>query len=314
MPPAYPPTLSMPDLPKQPDPEGTQIAPTPQSTAYHGHTPGASTYGHAGMPTTNPPIRTSHLFERIQFKQATQNNGKRRASQQFFHLLVECHALTEPEPGKEQWVKVSQRVSEKVVVRGRSPSHYQEGANGQGGRNTGGSSGSSGYSHGPNVSYGASTSSGFRPGNSQFDIRPVPGQLPSQFGGNSLPGFPGSPNGSSIDSVEGGASDEDQHDVFQVHDGDRKYSTLSNSHDVPEYSYDPRPLQYLPQITTPDRRESGLTRTLPDPRGLLAAGIEHPHAHQGPHWPTTMADDGFEGFPTSRGYYPDFRNGAASFT
>jgi meiosis-specific transcription factor NDT80 len=81
--------------------------------------------------TFPPPLATNHTFERIQFKSATANNGKRRAQQQYYHLIVEMYADVRPDSSHpEEWVKVAQKVSEQVVVRGRSPSHYQnEGPN-----------------------------------------------------------------------------------------------------------------------------------------------------------------------------------------
>ncbi|PQE23207.1 ndt80 like dna-binding family protein [Rutstroemia sp. NJR-2017a BVV2] len=63
-------------------------------------------------------------FERIQFKNATANNGKRRAAQQYYHLLVELFANIGQGP-QEQWVKIAVRMSAPMVVRGRSPGHYQ---------------------------------------------------------------------------------------------------------------------------------------------------------------------------------------------
>jgi hypothetical protein len=63
-------------------------------------------------------------FERIQFKNATANNGKRRATQQYYHLLVELLANIGQGP-QEQWVKIAVRISAPMVVRGRSPGHYQ---------------------------------------------------------------------------------------------------------------------------------------------------------------------------------------------
>jgi meiosis-specific transcription factor NDT80 len=72
------------------------------------------------------PTATAHTFERIQFKNATANNGKRRAQQQYYHLIVELFADIRTDPSApEEWVKVAQRVSQQVVVRGRSPSHYK---------------------------------------------------------------------------------------------------------------------------------------------------------------------------------------------
>ena len=64
-------------------------------------------------------------YERIQFKQATANNGKRRAAQQYFSLIVEAYAVILGIQGIEEvCVAVSQ--SSPVVVRGRSPGHYSD--------------------------------------------------------------------------------------------------------------------------------------------------------------------------------------------
>jgi meiosis-specific transcription factor NDT80 len=83
--------------------------------------PGHSTLPHASV----------HTFERIQFKSATANNGKRRAQQQYYHLIVELWAdVRSASNSKPDWVKVAQKLSSQVVVRGRSPSHYSnEGPN-----------------------------------------------------------------------------------------------------------------------------------------------------------------------------------------
>ncbi|KAI6785310.1 Meiosis-specific transcription factor-like protein [Emericellopsis cladophorae] len=67
---------------------------------------------------------TEWTFERIQFKQATQNNGKRRAQQQFYHLLVELWVNISPSNNPD-WHKVVHRKSAQLIVRGRSPGHYQ---------------------------------------------------------------------------------------------------------------------------------------------------------------------------------------------
>ena len=66
--------------------------------------------------------QTVATFERIQFKSATANNGKRRAAQQYYHLLVELFA----DLGGQQMVTVASRLSVPMVVRGRSPGHYQD--------------------------------------------------------------------------------------------------------------------------------------------------------------------------------------------
>ncbi|KAG0242980.1 meiosis-specific transcription factor ndt80 [Mortierella sp. GBA43] len=66
------------------------------------------------------PNQTVVTFERVQFKTATANNGKRRAAQQFYILMVDLYAHTED--GQVFMVASSQ--SDSLVVRGRSPGHY----------------------------------------------------------------------------------------------------------------------------------------------------------------------------------------------
>ena len=64
-------------------------------------------------------------YERIQFKQATANNGKRRAAQQYFSLIVEAYATILGSQGEED-IRVAVTKSSPVVVRGRSPGHYSD--------------------------------------------------------------------------------------------------------------------------------------------------------------------------------------------
>ncbi|KAI8902146.1 hypothetical protein BC833DRAFT_616964 [Globomyces pollinis-pini] len=61
-------------------------------------------------------------FERLQFKSATANNGKRRAAQQFFCIIVDLFCTTED----GQNFKVATIQSSPLVVRGRSPGHYTD--------------------------------------------------------------------------------------------------------------------------------------------------------------------------------------------
>jgi meiosis-specific transcription factor NDT80 len=104
---------------------------------------------------------TEATFERIQFKNATANNGKRRAAQQYYHLLVELFADIGPQSRQGgsshasssseengRWIKIATRMSAPMVVRGRSPGHYQSerrgsnastGPGGSGGAGGGGS-------------------------------------------------------------------------------------------------------------------------------------------------------------------------------
>ena len=81
------------------------------------------------------------MFDRIQFKSATANNGKRRAAQQYYHLIVELYAdvggssssapsvsghAPNPQGSDGGWVKIAYRISAPMVVRGRSPGHYAD--------------------------------------------------------------------------------------------------------------------------------------------------------------------------------------------
>ncbi|CAG8554987.1 11961_t:CDS:2 [Acaulospora morrowiae] len=61
-------------------------------------------------------------FERIQFKTATANNGKRRAAQQYYVIIIELYAQTE---SCDNYL-VATTVSAPLVVRGRSPGHYAD--------------------------------------------------------------------------------------------------------------------------------------------------------------------------------------------
>ncbi|KAJ5787710.1 p53-like transcription factor DNA-binding [Penicillium paradoxum] len=84
----------------------------------------------AGTPQPCQPP-TSHVFERIQFQKATANNGKRRAQQQYYNLVVELYAeIASSVPGETQWVQIARRHSHPLVVRGRSPGHYKDGRRG----------------------------------------------------------------------------------------------------------------------------------------------------------------------------------------
>ncbi|KAL7273591.1 hypothetical protein RUND412_003542 [Rhizina undulata] len=81
------------------------------------------------------------VFDRIQFKSATANNGKRRAAQQYYHLIVELYADVGRSSSSAQggsghasnsaamdgdWVKIAYKISAPMVVRGRSPGHYAD--------------------------------------------------------------------------------------------------------------------------------------------------------------------------------------------
>ncbi|KAL4927656.1 NDT80 / PhoG like DNA-binding family protein [Aspergillus undulatus] len=83
-----------------------------------------SAYG--GAPQ-QPQPPTQHTFERIQFQKATANNGKRRAQQQYYNLVVDLYAEITGPLGGNEWVKIARKLSFPMVVRGRSPGHYKDG-------------------------------------------------------------------------------------------------------------------------------------------------------------------------------------------
>lgn len=61
-------------------------------------------------------------FERVQFKTATANNGKRRAAQQYYLCVVDLYAETD----RHELIKIASCRSSPLVVRGRSPGHYAD--------------------------------------------------------------------------------------------------------------------------------------------------------------------------------------------
>ncbi|KAI9870985.1 MAG: hypothetical protein M1830_003556, partial [Pleopsidium flavum] len=84
---------------------------------------------HSTPSASSSQDQTVANFDRIQFKHATANNGKRRAAQQYYHLVAELYAgLVETNAGSNdvRWVKVATRISAPMVVRGRSPGHYSD--------------------------------------------------------------------------------------------------------------------------------------------------------------------------------------------
>jgi meiosis-specific transcription factor NDT80 len=242
--------------------------PTPQMASGYGY----SSTSHLQAPGQH----TNHTFERIQFKQATANNGKRRASQQYFHLIVELFAdVRKDGADSASWVKVAQRVSEKIVVRGRSPSHYQEGQHGQAGR--GNASGGSSYN-------GSLTGAGYHVNTGAF--RSSAGGYGGSMGGSSgyrqhygmHPGSDGS--GSSPGSVEEGAHDTDHLDDTVMSDADR-----ANLVDNPGYQYYPGTMyESVPQqILPPLAKVESNARYSTEPRHF-AVKAEYADAVPGASW------------------------------
>ncbi|KAI2782447.1 p53-like transcription factor [Daldinia loculata] len=135
-------------------PEKVRLTPkqpqqTPHPLLYQDHhaMPGGSRplYESGYGQSTQGSYPSEHTFERIQFKQATANNGKRRAAQQYYHLVVELYADVGNQ-AQDQFMKIASRKSAKMIVRGRSPGHYQTERRGSTSSGPGGSSGMGGYS------------------------------------------------------------------------------------------------------------------------------------------------------------------------
>lgn len=95
--------------------KGPQLTPEPKPVV-----PNGDLTLYQGASAGNPQDQSVVTFERIQFKSATANNGKRRAAQQYYILNVELFARLH----NEQLIKVASNRSAPLVVRGRSPGHY----------------------------------------------------------------------------------------------------------------------------------------------------------------------------------------------
>ncbi|KAI8991581.1 hypothetical protein BDF20DRAFT_845371 [Mycotypha africana] len=93
--------------------KGPQMIPEPRVVSVGGNL-------HLASVGSNHNIVT---FERLQFKTATANNGKRRAAQQYYEIVISLYANSST-TGKQ--FKVATTVSAPLVVRGRSPGHYAD--------------------------------------------------------------------------------------------------------------------------------------------------------------------------------------------
>ncbi|KAJ3119436.1 hypothetical protein HK098_005497 [Nowakowskiella sp. JEL0407] len=70
----------------------------------------------------DPESRAVVTFERLQFKYATANNGKRRAAQQYHVIVLELYGRCD----NGTLIKIAQSESAPLVVRGRAPGHYAQ--------------------------------------------------------------------------------------------------------------------------------------------------------------------------------------------
>lgn len=244
-------------------------------------------------PTSHSSSNYQHSFERIQFKNATANNGKRRAQQQYYHLIIELWAnIQNPRDSDPKWVKIAARSSSPVVVRGRSPSHYQnEGPQNPGTSRGAPGSGCGGGHHGLGSSgrasfggYGTSLSGGGATGMGNSMYRGNTYSLdPSPVGSHSV---------SSASSLSGGPVEGLVGDQHMVDDEDSKMM------DAPQdYSYYPTPIY----DSIPAKLES--TLPLPDRR------IKNECSGHNGGWQVGGCGR-FQGMETSRGYYHDVQSHA----
>jgi meiosis-specific transcription factor NDT80 len=243
-------------------------------------------------PASHASSNSSHNFERIQFKSATANNGKRRAQQQYYHLIVELWAnVQSPRDQEARWIKVAAKLSHPVVVRGRSPSHYQnEGphnATTRGPPNSGfGGSGQNGLS-----SRGGSTYSTYGNGLSGSGASAMGG---SMYRGNNYsldPSPAGSHSVSSASSLSGGPVEGLVGDQHMVDEDDTKI--MATSHDYqyfPAALYDSVPSKVGGTLPLPERRavKEEFPGTAAITTGWQIGGCGR-----------------YTGMESSRGYYPD---------
>lgn len=276
------------------DPNASPLSSAPALAAPYPYSAAAGS--HVQLPGQN----TSHTFERVQFKQATANNGKRRASQQYFHLIVELFADVRKENSDTPtWVKVAHRVSEKIVVRGRSPSHYQNEGQHQNGR-TGSSGGSSGYSTTAGANYGGLTAGGFRTSSSGYGG----GMNGGSYRTNSYAGYHHSPenSGSSASSVDGGAADNDYQPDTIMSEAER-----NDMQGQEGYRYYPGPIYEgippQPHTGLPLPKVESSARYSTDPSQWAVKHEYHEPVTAAP-WPVSSITR-FQGVESSRGYFPD---------
>ncbi|CAI6337443.1 unnamed protein product [Periconia digitata] len=240
-----------------------------------------------------------HVFERIQFKYATANNGKRRAQQQYYHLIVDLWAnIQNPIDPEPNWVRVASRSSHPVVVRGRSPSHYKDetphnsnnsrgtGSGGMGGPGHHGLGSNSGttfstYTSGLTRSGASGMGSGIYRG-ATYSLNPSPAGSHSVSSASSLSGGP-------VENLVGDHHMMDGEDV-----------KLGDSHH--DYQYYPAPIYEA-------KLESA---SLPHPDRRIKE--EYPgNTHMSTGWPLGGGCGRFQGMETSRGYYPDIHTHATGY-
>ncbi|KAH7072535.1 hypothetical protein FB567DRAFT_205194 [Paraphoma chrysanthemicola] len=245
-------------------------------------------------PASHANSNYQHNFERIQFKSATANNGKRRAQQQYYHLIVELWAnVQSPRDQEPRWVKVAARSSNPVVVRGRSPSHYQnEGplnptARGPGSSGFGGS-GQNGLSSRAGAAYstygnGFSSSGAGAMGGTTYRGGNTYSLDPSPVGSHSV---------SSASSMSGGPVEGLVGDQHMMDEDDTKMMDAPHDYQYyPSALYEGMPSKAEATLPLPNQRV--VKEEYPGP-AALAAGA----------W-SVGGCGRYQGIDSSRGYYPD---------
>ncbi|KAM0248415.1 hypothetical protein ACHAQJ_009462 [Trichoderma viride] len=224
---------------------------------------------------------TEHTFERIQFKQATQNNGKRRAAQQYYHLMVELWADLGSQ-FTDKFVKIAYRKSEKMIVRGRSPGHYQNEKRRSNSGGPGGSSGSMG-------SYGSLSNIG--------EFSPHPGLL----GGNGTYNASYDPRG----SVYGTPRSHDvPSEVTMSCDEDKTMGSAKVGYlYYPGSMYDSSPPRPLEMFGTRSEQENVPSQSSADTKVKSEYDIT-PRVFHPPLTENRRQLSAFEAKTTSSGYYP----------
>jgi meiosis-specific transcription factor NDT80 len=245
-------------------------------------------------PTSHANSNTSHTFERIQFKSATANNGKRRAQQQYYHLIVELWANTQnPREDSPSWIKIAARSSQPVVVRGRSPSHYSnEGPHNSNAPRGGGGSGVGGPGNYPGLGSNGGPTYGSTYGRS--GMSGPAGMGGSVYRGNNYsldPSPVGSHSVSSASSMSGGPGEG----LVDQHMADEEDTKMMEHHE--QY-------QYYPSTIYEGIQSKAEALGLPLPDRRIKEEFPGPAAGVASNW-SVGGCGRYQGMETSRGYYPD---------
>lgn len=248
----------------------------------------------------------SVVFDRIQFKIATANNGKRRATQQFFHLLMEAFVdIRQTIDDEPEWIKVAQRVSGKIIVRGRSPSHYNDQRQSRNGpdRHNGGGGGSN---YAPPMSNGPFAT--LSPNMAGF--RPIAHPAHQMYEGG---GYDGGYYQQGYHDTDMSGADDSPEDFTPSDDEQRGLHMPVRG----QYSHEEYPAQsaygYYQGPTVvhppPDRQ---LPWIEPQPRGYSSEmrfplHADYPDAKPGPDY-QGLPGGRFQGMPSSHRFFPDLRD------